>query len=492
MRKRDIRIKRLEQSLKQLKAYKLNNDNGAEQWKESWDGTIFSSLFEARSSPATTFRGMIPPPFLVPAVLDAIKGSKYGARSIIVPGEADAYCARAVREGGGGIILTNDSDLFLYDLGPHGAFCFIYAAEIDGQACEKSCRILRLSVFRPEQISRRLGLVDLRRLAFVLNDTLRLTEAIHCAKNNVGLASGHYQEFLDEYRTEPSSFESRTFLPNDLACFRGIDHIVLDPRVSELLLQLTATGKDTVYMYLPYLIDDSSRSSAWHVSSEQRLFAYSICVYLRDDENRRPKTIISECSRKGNRIIAQQILFPQKQSFHIQSNRLLAHLRDLFETFVDFPKHMIWRAYALTEVYRWYLDTNKTPPTRTTMKRVMTGVSKPRMTWEDIHLSAQIQAVVYTLRMTKQILDFTASTITTPLPKILRKLASMLSNLPPLAQLIPSRFELAAQMSNIAVQTSGLDIDDLLNHLASRLQSEVAADSADDIVHVHGSKGKKC
>ncbi|CAD6566988.1 MAG: hypothetical protein ASARMPREDX12_009207 [Alectoria sarmentosa] len=483
MRKRDIRIQRLNDSLKNLKKYLVRNGDGSKKVpEEPYDSCPTPShVFEAGSPTPITFRGMIASPFLVPAVLDAISCSKYAKVSVVVPGEADVYCAEAARNGG--IVLTNDSDLFVHDLGSHGTFSLIHQAElrpVEEKGGQIACQTVRLSVFRPKEIAERLGLVDLRRLAYVFLRTregLTLPEAIIRANEPRDIGTLSFQEFLEEYATETSITESQTFSPNSLATYLAYAP-PLDPRVSELILQLTATSQDTVYMYLPYLIDDPSRSSAWLVSTKQRSFAYSIPNQLRDGPQKRPRTIIAECHRRGDRILAQQILLPSPDDLRVQSGELLAKVQDFVETFADYPDHVIWRAYALADVYRWYLDNGKPPPSRETMTRLMTGLSKPGSTWEDIHLSAQVQAVLYTLRMTQQILRYTMSTTTTKMgpSKPLKKLASIFDTLPPMAQLVPSGLELAARMSSIANQTCGLDLDDLLDLLAVRLQKEVDAE----------------
>ena len=489
MRKRDIRIQRLSESLKNLKKYKVRSNDEFENVQQSCDSgrrATANPVFEAGSPTPNIFRGMIAPPFLVPAVLEAIFCSKYAALCVIVPGEADVYCAKAARDGGG-IVLTNDSDLFVHDLGSHGAFSLIYQAELrpneeeekDGQI---ACQTFRLAIFRPKEIAERLGLADLQRLAYVFlrtKDVSTLPEAIIRSKEDRDIGSVSFQEFLREYGTETSITEAQTFSADSLANYMT-HKPPLDPRVSELMLQLTATSQDTVYMYLPYLIDDPSRSSAWLVSTKQRSFAYSIPNHLRDGQQKRPRTIIAECHRRGDRILAQQIFFPSANDLCAESSELLAKVQDFVGTFADYPKHVIWRAYALADVYRWYLNNSKPPPSRETMTRLMTGLSKPSSTWEDIHLSAQVQAVLYTLRMTQQILAYTISTTKIGTPKPLKKLTWILNTLPPIAQLMPSGFELAAQMSTIEHQTCGLDLDDLLDLLAVRLQKE--ADDAEEAV----------
>ena len=90
----------------------------------------------------------------------------------------------------------------------------------------------------------------------------------------------------------------------------------------------------------------------------------------------------------------------------------------------------------------------------------------PHPTWEDIHLEAQVQAVLYALRMIKQVLQFIAAAIEIPLPEELLKLTTSLQDLPVLSRLIPSPFELREV-------AEGVDVEGIMGRLAMLLQEEV-------------------
>jgi len=71
-----------------------------------------------------TLTALPPVPFLVPAILDTLRVSgTYRSMVEIVPGEADSYCARYLKQSGG-IVFTGDSDLLVHDLSSVGAVCF--------------------------------------------------------------------------------------------------------------------------------------------------------------------------------------------------------------------------------------------------------------------------------------------------------------------------------------------------------------------------------
>ena len=65
-----------------------------------------------------------------------------------------------------------------------------------------------------------------------------------------------------------------------------------------------------------------------------------------------------------------------------------------------------YHLFALSEIHTWHLSSNKTPPSYTCMTRVLLSPRATRWTWEDVHLAAQVQGVLYSLRILGQILRY--------------------------------------------------------------------------------------
>jgi hypothetical protein len=81
----------------------------------------FSSRLFGRTAIRSNLTGLCPLSFLVPAVLESLVAStQYRDITEVVPGEADLYCAKYLKQNGG-IIFTGDSDLLVHDLGADGA-----------------------------------------------------------------------------------------------------------------------------------------------------------------------------------------------------------------------------------------------------------------------------------------------------------------------------------------------------------------------------------
>ncbi|KAM0806018.1 XPG domain containing-domain-containing protein [Usnea florida] len=475
--KRSTRIKRLKYTHKKLFEYRQRHIDAKGvsicEKEKRWDElSLPTSVLTPGSPTPPTFRGIPPAAFIVPAILDAVYGSKYAAVCDVVPGEAEVYCAAAAKESGA-IVLSNDSDLFVHDLGSHGAFVFLSTADLranndsEEEVPKGSCQTFKLSMFRPRDIAERLGLDNLQDLAFEYQkinwQSTTLPEALQSAREHQDRSRSGFEKFLKGYITEPSVSESQQFSPESLARLSSHGKL-LDPRTSEVICQLESKDPQIVHAYLLCLIEDPARSSAWHVSSSHRNFAYSIPTSNSGPPPSPP--LIIEHTRRGAAFVPQEIpllppsdLITYASHLHTQLTHHTTHLTP------NLPTPLPWHLYALSQTYIWYLTTNQPPPSRDALARAITGAYDPHPTWTDIHLSAQIHAVLYSLRMIKQILGYVASY--TSLHKVLRDLATVLEDLPDIAELMPSNGELV-------VQTRDVDVDDVLNDLAALLQKEAA------------------
>lgn len=435
-------------------------------------------LGSARSLPPA--RKVLPPPaFLVPAVLDSLRTSGYAPVTSVVPCEADLFCARAALEPNR-TILTNDSDLLLYDLGVSGEVVFFNQIEIrNTHEISSDCAVLYAFVSQPSKIASRLGLRGLRRLAFEIREdkSINLRNAVMRAKQSVAsfapespsIRQSDFKNFENQYDTKLSGFEAITragmTFGTDVSqgCF-------LDPRLSELVSRCPYPAS----MFLPFLTDDPSRSSAWDVSQGLRYFTYSCLLFKNSD------TVLEqvlEFVRRGARIVRDDVsLLSCEETIHYA--KLLAQKLENFKSFLaKFPKQAIWRPYALCEVLSWYVDSEKKLPSKDILITVFSGTPKNgQLSWNEVHISAQLQAVLYTLRMLHQILIHLIvhaqemietdkmvrkGTLTETfggfssrlefryehpkqLPPELLALEQLLRSLPLLDELVPSRLELTA------------------------------------------------
>jgi hypothetical protein len=426
----------------------------------------------------SNLRSLPAAPFFVAAVLEAIASSKFVNIVEVVPGEADAYCAAKARLSGG-TVLTNDSDLLIYDLGPDGTVGSLNGLEFitnSNISTAKVCVAAQTKVINPRDVARSLGLKDLKDLAYVLKEhpESSFQKAAHEAQH-IKLNGAQYQQTLGEYLVEPAAFESRMFQQDILTRVRTQTPF-LDPRISEFVLQ---SDSQSASIYLPIMIEDPTRTSAFAASISQRLFAYSCCTF----PSKVPGQKVLEYGRKGQRILPTSIELLSDMGILKHARSLRIRLQKFMTIFSDLPKALIWRIYALAEVYHWYLDTARTPPSRDAMITALTGKTEGRITWDDIHLYAQIEATLYSLRMTQQILAFVlpfnpSDEIAPSVMQTLIGLQDDLNDLPLLKILMPSRCELSAQTVNV-------DVDEMLNSLANIIQDDVSQEGL-----VNGMDGK--
>lgn len=417
-----------------------------------------SDLFDTSRPLPASLKGVPAPPFMVPAILDAISESAYAAITAVVPDEADPYCARAAQESGA-TILTSDSDLLVYYLGDHGAVAFFSSLELKaGIRSSGSCSTIEAALCRPRDLARQLGLEDIQRLAFEMKEdpSLTLLTALGLARLPASKPPA-LQAFIDQYQTEPLKNDPPS-IPLSPPTYSIMHKQFLDPQTSEFLLQATSNPQENLCFYLPTLLDSPPKSSAWTPSTPLRFLAYSYA--LSSAPNHHQHHSVSEYIRKGARITPSPIPLLSNPQIISSATALASRIQALKDTSPNLPTVMAWRLFAIHEILIWCSDAEKPSPPRSACARALTGTAAAgTWTWEDLHLSAQVQAVLYSLRLLKQTLA------TVPPPGIkstdlapFQRLSVVLTELPPIAQLLPSRLELLAQVprgfdANVVVQT---------------------------------------
>lgn len=439
--KTGIRKSRLEANLQQLIISHRTSPNGFNVSRASAQSPPVSAsqVFDSTRCSQLSIKVLPASPFLIPAILDSLSGSPYATVTNVVLGEADIFCARAVSEWGG-IILTNDSDLLVYNLGTHGGVVFLDQLEFrEAHGTSRKCDTFQAFINKTSDISSRLGFDDFRSIAFEI--ALDTHVSFPVAIKRAGLREGDtsdrksLQSFFDEYDIKPSSLENyqRTGMALATGRFNGL---FLDARNSELII----SGS----MYLPFLIDDPSKISAWNVSRQLRLFAYS-CLALGIYQF--PKTIF-EHSRRGARIVENRVQTLSCEDTIVFGKMLIDSVESFEDSVSGLCIQHFWRLFAAHSVYKWYLDEEKSLPSKSSLVAAYAGITAgDKLTWFDIHISAQMQAFLYAFRALKQILNYlnVKADGRSLLPAELWAVQTRLSSLPSINELIPSRLELATQ-----------------------------------------------
>ncbi|KAF9885123.1 hypothetical protein FE257_000700 [Aspergillus nanangensis] len=356
--------------------------------------------------------------------------------TVMVPGEADAHCARVARTTSCAI-LTNDSDLLLYDLGVDGSVVLLNSVEMVGwDPLDPAASEVKALHLCPVTVARRLGIPNILRLAYELvnNPSMGIADLIHRSKTRCdgSVYDTEYQSFIKEYRSDVCNDPqgSGVQVAGDL-----------DTRVSELFWQyelqtVLNPQSETPYIYLPVLTEDHTRRCAWTQGCIFRNLGYSILNASRPTHEQ--LSSVNEVVRRGGRMVVDRV--PLGDGDWIISE--LARVGTYLKSFQDssqssFDSQIYWLKLAVSEVFR-ELPASSLPDSGQLTRFLRLGRMGKKPNWADIHLVAQIRAVLYSLRILSQLLVFLQ-----PTNDIVLQAKSLLAGLPPLHSLMMPIDEMA-------------------------------------------------
>ena len=414
---------------------------------ENFSGRLFD-----RTAIRSKLTELCPLSFLVPAVLESLVAStQYRDITEVVPGEADLYCAKYLKQNGG-IILTGDSDLLVHDLGPDGAVSLFRDVEFPSiDNFDRLCTKL----FQQSTIIDRLALPKshgLHTLAFEMTMDNHGTFPKLLAQAKVLRAvSAHpemYAEYSKEYKQLPPNLEAEN------GDYAEVVNVLkrLDPRISEYALQfpslatiagqspLENTDPRTPHIFLPFLIDCPVRTNAWEVSSTTRQLAYGL-INLAVPKKERTFTIF-EHRKQHDKSIARgrELQLPNIA----QISEACTAVSNLFQQLQD--KHpklsgaQIWTAVAVNQELEWSHANSRSPLSQIIVQEFEFLESKTKLartfTWDILHFFAQIQGSYYSLRILKQITGLVIShSCGDSIPQSLLLLNQQLESLPSMTDL---------------------------------------------------------
>lgn len=392
-----------------------------------------------RPSPRRKHSRLPIPAFTVPAILEALRSSKrYGHLTHLVPGEADEFCASHVsREGGA--LLTSDSDLLLYDLGKTGSVVFFNDIELAAEGSDQPSVLTYSQHAICERLSLEPGQQAMLSLAFEIErdpyQKIAFWAAQSKKKHSANAYPAEYADFISEYVEGP---DTSLTIPEYLR--------FLDPRVSEFLLSWSEfsrgwTGNVDVdsapstdisktvgsIFYLPLLLDRWDHESAWSSSTWIRQLAYSFCPNTQSNE-----LMVAEYRRTMSRNPnGQAVEFLCRREMTETANRLLS-LCKITGTAAGHSR-LRWIVFCLEQETTHTSEQGK----ESLVKKLLQKARKSRGkldpgNWDTVHLTAQIQGTLYSLRMLYQVLKCQGGPlVTTAWPQLpVTKLVDCLSTLP--------------------------------------------------------------
>ncbi|KAG8631864.1 hypothetical protein KVT40_001004 [Elsinoe batatas] len=427
------------------------------------------------------------PPCFINAVLDYLFNSDYGVVTKVVPGEADSYCAEIARCHEAAYIFTGDSDLLVQDLGNMGKVVIFKDVNFDTMAN----LWVELLVHHPSRLAELLQVPDLVATAYYVKQNFRrsLVEAAALAKMQHPTGLG-YEEFRKLYTSHGESSTMMKYLQTtqykDVVCFLEEQ----DPRVSELVLQLqirpgndtTVKSERSIYFFLPFLLEDPSKSSAFQHSSGLLKLCYSILKYIDKDLG-----YVTEYTRRGLAIqSAALMLYPTGQT-DSEVRDTGNWLEDALATYEHLPVNSRWRMIAAAILLDHLAQSGKALPSRDDMIALVLNSSWPPWTWALLHAKAQMQGILFSLQLIKQIVTF-AILVDTHINLVedaisgLRQLDAILLSLPKTSDLLDWK-DVTTTMSTLEIQTTV--------HMIEKLTTFPEDDVLDDGFEKQQGKGKK-
>lgn len=331
--------------------------------------------------PDSRFVSVPSPPFLVTAIFHALKASKYCNESEIVLAEADSACADPTVCESSDIILTSDTDLLI--LQPQGYVIFFNDITLYRGAK------LKAICYKSKSFATHLGIKDLVTFAYIMSQDNALPLAtIVCRSNNLSPSTALHL-FRQSFNPIPSSIKPSPTLSSALQA--------LDNRTSEVIHTLLTHEATTqpINSYLPTLLDDPTRSSAYRASFTIRHLGYSLLAHTT-----RIIAPMNELDRRGSRI-ASLLITPLDPSATLTAlAALTAQLHDLHETFAhsDATPTETWRAVALLATLCWEGQPLGSLVSVAKLTRLARGTQK-RGGWEEVHLAAMVEGWVWSIGM---------------------------------------------------------------------------------------------
>lgn len=345
------------------------------------------------------------PPCFISAILDVLFSSSYASVTTIVPGEADSYCAEAARAATHAFIFTGDSDLLVQDVGPEGRVVIFKDVEFEDTGGQSHLKVLQ---HHPSGLAHTLGVSDLIPLAYFVKQRYHRTllEAATLAKlqSPVGQA---YDEFRTLYLTHGETTEMMSSLKQ-----HGRQDVMpylerQDPRLLELVLQLQIKpllaskfhSPRTIYFFLPFLLEDPTRASAFQPSMGLLRLTYSVLKFIDCDLDN-----VTEYTRRGLAVTPAAVMVYGTRQTVDEIKDTVSWLHAILETYPTLPSPARWRMVAVAAILDSLRSGGKILPRQEDITATVLNSTWPKLSWGLLHIKAQMQAIIFTLKLASQIL----------------------------------------------------------------------------------------
>lgn len=341
------------------------------------------------------------PAFLVPAVIDTLRrSSRFRSVIELVPGEADTACAHYLLSPGC-TVMTADSDLLVYPSRHDSSVAFLFDVDPEVLASNGG----RVRQYCGTSIAMQLGLNPDRGLVS-LAAVLKLYPNMSFDEQVKETRTPSIQDYVDrngleqmyvglpDYRKFPENYPA----PASLQRF--------DPRISELVVASTlrtvrVPESQPWSFFAPLLLDSKQRKSAWEASTPIRRLAYWFL-------QRNVESDITEFRRLSHGSRGRLVEKMADDEHFIEVRRLIHRLDAHKEWKVTKPLQLDYLA-VLYEADLAALSGGAPVVLDLLWSETVSRGSTNPLSWDSIHVTAQLQAMHYSLRILKQILEFALS-----------------------------------------------------------------------------------
>lgn len=364
----------------------------------------------------------------------------------VVPGEAELYCARFVKQNGG-TIFTSDSDLLVHDIGT-GSVSFFRDLSL---VTTKGVTSVKCVQYQLDMIAKRLTLPEthgLRSLAFEISLDVHLSfpQLLQRASalESINLHKRLYEEFCSQYNSLPmvSALSSPTRQATGTKSLKTVlQH--LDPRISEYVFQFpflakavgqehsdSPSSRSGVEVFMPFLLDCPTKTSAWEISTAVRQLAYGM-LNLAVPSQENVDTITEQRRVTSSGSTGREWQLPTTLQMEEACEEMLRLIQTIRTQQPQLSPTSLWLAMSLYQDASWGIATEKTPLSKTLIERRDTPL---RVHWNVVHFLAQVHGSYYSFRILRQMLDILISS-NANMPDFVSALHRELQHLPPLSEL---------------------------------------------------------
>jgi hypothetical protein len=338
------------------------------------------------------------PPYLVPAVLESIQHSKFGNRTVVVPAEADTYCADEAiayefRTGKMATILTNDSDLLIQASGAQTRVMLL--SSLTRSRALDPVRV-EANYFLPAKLAAAAGVDDLVPTAFFMSQDYHLSfdAAVAKAKKTSVDKNADFLAFQSELKKPNYSISG---FPE--AVVKVLQQ--MDPRVAELAHQTMPgfphSSDQSANMFLVPLLEDVGRFSAWESGRDIRNAAYRMIL-----SSSRSIREVDEYTRRGTNCSCETHLAgPKWKADLLRYMQMLLGAKEFLESY-GASSMQLFNYFAMYITISTFAVRGRSELSPKVVTKVL---ARGRLrSKEDMHVSAMCQAAIYSLRILKQLL----------------------------------------------------------------------------------------